>query len=236
MPGGARTLIDCPPPDRNYVMGIDISTGTGASNSAIAVYDTKTYTKVASLINPHIGSHRLAGYAVALARWFKGADGEGAYIIWEANGPGREFGPRVIDLGYRNFYYRTNEASIDKKVSKLPGWWTGRENKSTLLREYGRALGVGDLINRDSDAIQEMGNFKYVTGGNVEHVRAISAQDPSGAKENHGDIVIADALAWWVMKGPRFQEEPEPEIPHYCLYRRREKVRQEEEARQEIWV
>ena len=227
---------DKPPADRNYVMGIDISTGTGASNSAIAVYDTKTYNKVASLINPHIGSHRLAGYAVALARWFVGRDGEGAHVIWEANGPGREFGPRVIDLGYRNFYYRVNEKSIDRKVSKLPGWWTGRENKSTLLREYGRALASSDLINRDTDAIKEMGNFKYVAGGNVEHVKSISSQDPSGAKENHGDIVIADALAWWVMKEPRHQEEPEPEIPHYCLYNRMKKVRDEEEARQEIWV
>ena len=141
-----------PPHDRKYVMGIDISTGTGASNSAIAVYDTKTYTKVATLINPDIGTHRLAGYAVAMARWFKGRDGEGAYIIWEANGPGREFGPRVIELGYRNFYYRTQEQSIDRKVSKTPGWWTGSENKSTLLREYGRGLACGDLVNRDMDA------------------------------------------------------------------------------------
>lgn len=232
----ALGTFERPPADRNYVMGIDISTGTGASNSAIAVYDTKTYNKVASLINPHIGSHRLAGYAVALARWFVGQDGEGAHIIWEANGPGREFGPRVIDLGYRNFYYRVNEKSIDRKVSKLPGWWTGRENKSTLLREYGRALACGDLINRDTDAIREMGNFKYVTGGNVEHVKSISSQDPSGAKENHGDIVIADALAWWVMKEPRHQEEPEPEIPQYCLFNRMQKVRDEEEARQEVWV
>lgn len=227
---------DKPPDDRNYVMGIDISTGTGASNSAIAIYDTTTYTKVATLINPNIGSHRLAGYAVALARWFKGQDGEGAHMIWEANGPGREFGPRVIDLGYRNFYYRTQEQSIAKTVSKLPGWWTGRENKSTLLREYGRALAAGDLINRDVDAIKEMGNFKYVTGGDVEHVRSISSQDPSGAKQNHGDIVIADALAWWVMKEPRHQEEPEPVIPDRCLFRRMEKVREAEGARQEIWV
>ncbi len=227
---------DRPPADRNYVMGVDISTGTGASNSAIAVYDTKTFAKVASLINPNMGSHRTAEYAVALARWFAGSDGEGAYIIWEANGPGREFGPRVLSLGYRNFYYRTNEESIGRKVSKVPGWWTRRENKTTLLREYGRALAARDVINRDVEAIREMGNFQYVTGGNVEHVKSVSSQDPSGARENHGDIVIADALAWWVMKGPRYQEEPEPEIPARCLYRRMEKVREDEEARQEIWV
>jgi hypothetical protein len=32
--------------------------------------------------------------------------------------------------------------------------------------------------------------------GGVMHARSRSKVDPSGARENHGDRVIADALAW----------------------------------------
>jgi hypothetical protein len=35
----------------------------------------------------------------------------------------------------------------------------------------------------------------YLPTGEIAHARSQSKEDPSGAKQNHGDRVIADALA-----------------------------------------
>lgn len=38
-----------------------------------------------------------AEYVVALCRWFRGNEPEGAFLAWEANGAGRLFGDKVIE-------------------------------------------------------------------------------------------------------------------------------------------
>ena len=86
------------PQDRNYVLGVDVAAGTGASNSCITIGDCKTKEKIGEYAVNKYKPHELAKVAVALARWLKGVSGT-ARLIWEANGPGREFGDTVIELG-----------------------------------------------------------------------------------------------------------------------------------------
>jgi len=38
------------------------------------------------------------------------------------------------------------------------------------------------------------------TSDSIDHSGAIASEDPSNSKENHGDRVIADALAWLAVK------------------------------------
>ena len=45
----------------------------------------------------------------------------------------------------------------------------------------------------------ECREFIYDSSGGVEHSLSINATDKSGAKSNHGDRVIADALACMAM-------------------------------------
>ena len=117
------------PGDRRYAMGVDIATGTGASNSVISVGDCMTGEKVAELCTPNMRPDQLGKYAVALDKWFKGNDYGGAFMIWEAPGPGRNFGDVVLENGHRNIYYRTNETSVAKKQSIIPGWWPTKDEK-----------------------------------------------------------------------------------------------------------
>lgn len=86
-----------PPKDHRYIVGGDVSAGTGSSNSTLCVWDEATAEKVAEYANPYIRPEALAYQAVALAQWFGNA-----LLIWEANGPGRQFGSRVVDLDYGN--------------------------------------------------------------------------------------------------------------------------------------
>jgi hypothetical protein len=183
-----------PPTDTNYSIGCDVATGTGASNSVISVADATTGRKVAEYSNSHIMPHRLAFLAVAIARWFKGECGQG-YLIWENNGPGRIFGNTVKEIGYRHVYYRRNENSLSRKETDTPGWASTKENKLSLLGGYRRALASRAFVNRHLAAIEECEAYVYLPGGGIAHQGSQMSADPSGAKDNHGDRVIADALA-----------------------------------------
>lgn len=184
-----------PPADMECAIGVDIAAGTGASNSSFSVGNRRTGEKVASLATPNMRPEQLARYCIALAHWFNGAQ-----IVPESNGPGRNFIDACIEKGYLNLWYRTNETSIAKKITMIPGWHASKESKLALHGEYRRAMASGEFINRDVDSLEECKQIVFSPTGGVEHSRAANNIDPSGAKDNHADRPTADALCWKGMK------------------------------------
>lgn len=194
-PDGAGDL----PRDRDYAMGIDIATGTGASNSVISIGDKKTGEKVGEFAVPNLRPDQLAVHAVALAKWFAGPSGRGAFMVWEAAGPGRIFGDVVVnELLYREVYLRSAEGRIGKRQSELLGWYPTRDTKITLFGNYRKKLYEEQFINRSAEAMKEHREIIYTANGSLEHSRS-HGTDPSGARMNHGDRVTADALLALVM-------------------------------------
>ena len=222
------------PKDRKYAIGVDIATGTGASNSVISVGDCNTGEKVAELCSPNLRPDQLGRYAVALAKWFTGNTPGGAYMIWEAPGPGRNFGDVVLEHGHRNIYFRTNETSVTKKHSTIPGWWPTKDEKRSIYAEYRRALSSGRFINRSKPAIEECREIIFAQTGWVTHSRSLSKMDPSGARENHGDRPTADALLWKAMSKTIPRKVQKTVIPENTLAYRR-MVRLEKQASKETW-
>lgn len=192
-----ETLTVDEPPDkfREFVLGVDIAAGTGASNSVITVGDKITGEKIAEFVSARVRPEELARVAVAMARWFNEA-----FLVWEANGPGRQFGAQVLELGYRNIYYKQDEGKFPKKDSQVPGFYTTDATKRMLLTEYGLAVSRGHFVERSAEALKECAEIVYLDDGSIGHVKSSSAFDPSGAGDNHGDRVIASALCWKGMK------------------------------------
>lgn len=222
---------------RRYAIGVDISAGTGKSNSAFSVVDSTTGEKVAEYASPYVRPESLAEKAVALAQWFNGA-----YLIWESNGSGGGlFGKRVMELGYRDVYYRKAEMALSKKTSDTPGWGSSDDTKDALLYAYRRRLARGRFINRSQEALDETRFYVTAPNGHVVHERANNSVDPTGAKKNHGDRVIADALACKALGEVGI---PDPETvdptagdetaPMGSLARRRAQW-EEEQRRREEW-
>lgn len=210
--------------EHKTVLGVDVSAGTGASNSCLAGYDVVTGEKILEYTYPYIRPEEFAKQAVAIARWMGNA-----YMLWEANGVGRQFGSRVMDLHYSNVYLRKREEAISKKVSNIPGWAPTREGKKVLLGNYRLAVENETCINRSKEALQECLEYIFDQQG-VSHARASDKEDPSGAKDNHGDRVIADALAWHGMSERKSILKPsKPEIPVGSLAWRWQQRKQEEQ-------
>tara|TARA_R110001592_G_scaffold182683_3_gene426053 strand:+ start:4909 stop:6624 length:1716 start_codon:yes stop_codon:yes gene_type:complete len=208
------------PTDRKYVIGADIAAGTGSSNSVLAIGDCRTGEKVGELVTPHLRPDQLATYAVALGRWFCGPDKE-ALLIWEAPGPGRNYGDRILELGYKNIWYKKDQ---NGNRSKIPGWWPTKDEKRSIYSDYRTALSTSHFINRSMDALRECKEIVFAATGWITHSRSLRTIDPSGARENHGDRPTADALLWRGMQKPSPVRMPNVGTPEGSMLWRRQLI------------
>ena len=225
------------PRDRRYVIGIHISAGTGASNSCMSIAESKTSEKIGEFASPDMRPDQLAKYAVALANWFQDENGRPALLIWECQGPGRIFADAVVELGHREIWYRTSENTIDKSPTRSMGWMPTRDSKQALLGRYRKSLFNEEFVNHSREAIDECREFIYDSTGGVQHALSISANDKSGAKANHGDRVIADALACLALGGNRHIQVPSASVlPGSIAWRRKEEARRQLATRNLRWT
>ena len=199
---------------RRFVMGVDVSAGTGASNSTFAVYDRATREKVAEYANSRILPADFAVVVHAVARWFSNAR-----VVPDRSGPtGEVLVKRLVTDGYTNLYFRRNERKVGSPATDEPGVWLNPQQKTTCMEEYRAALGEARIVNRSARALDECLRFIRKMDGTIEHSEAANTQDPSGARSAHGDIVIADALANLELNSePAPLPDVEPEMPENCL-------------------
>lgn len=182
--------------ERPYVVGCDIAAGTGgdqSSNSVASIFDPIDGLKVGEFASQEISPEDFARYVgEILCPYF-----HDAYLIWEANGLGMSFGKIIVkELRYMKFYWRQSMDVVIEKNQKKPGWWSGTKEKQILLKSYGEALKTGRFRNLSIEAVRECGEYVFAPNGTVVHDKARTATDGSSTGENHGDRVIADALAW----------------------------------------
>jgi len=207
-------------PDIEAVIGVDIATGTGASNSAITISNKKTREDIGEWTCPHTTPNELAHLVFAMAKYFNDA-----FLIWDSGGPGSIFGKTIREIGYGNIYYKTDEKSIERKVSTIPGFHFDQYNKTPTLATLRDAIHNNEYIVRSKEFIREARDYIYVMAQNtVAHSRSRTTIDPSGAKENHGDLVISKALALKVIRlYGNDDQEGTPKKPQFCFAARRER-------------
>jgi hypothetical protein len=228
-------LVNGKPKPSKYGAGADIATGVGATPSCFSIFDALNGEKVLSYANPHIRPDLYAVLCVALCNLFMDLDGNPALFCWEMQGPGESFGQKVVDLGFRNFYFRTREDTLEKRISGNPGWYPNQKPKE--IRAYMAALYTGDCINRDKLAMEETLQYRYGPRGVIEHANEENVEDPSGARINHGDRVTADFLAWKMCLAlgvVKIKEEKEKAPPLLSLQWRRDFA--ERGVREEAWA
>lgn len=223
--------------DGKTAAGADISAGTGASNSALAVYSKKTNEKILEIATPFIRPEGFARLVVATCLWIKNATGFAPFLIWESNGPGRQFGSVVRELKYNNFYLRADDESITHKVSDVPGVPATRKTKHDMMGKYRDAVETRRIVNRSQEALEETLEYIFGKGGGVEHAKTKGAEDSSGAEENHGDRAMADALACKGMnvrlRAKASKVKPEPPVGSLA-WRIKTRKQQEKQSNQEL--
>jgi len=190
------------PPGR-YGAGADISQGVGSSNSVLAVGDARIGRKVAELAVCDQDPRDFAMTCVAICRLFKDYDGQPAMLCWESIGPGGLFGATLKKVHYTRLYYRESKDIMrgTSQISDIAGWNPNVVgSKRHLLDQYTIALRDHALVDLSKDAFDDCKHYRFSdTKDTVEHPKHAGGPDPSGARSNHGDRVIAGALMWLVM-------------------------------------
>ncbi len=235
--GNGRLALWCeivhgaPPLGRPYVIGVDASAGTGASNSVASIWDAKTSEKVGEFVDPNCKPERMAKQVIALCKWF-----DDAFLIWETNGSGRAFGDAIIEWGYCHYYSRAKGDETGETGGKA-GWVPTRDNKYQLLSQYRGALTDRMAFNRSEPAMNETLEYVFLGNNWVEHSSLNEVEDPSGARDQHGDRVIADALAVKVMDGqPKAVTHVNRVLSPLSLAGRREEAKRRERDQRDPFV
>jgi len=190
----------------NYAMFADIASGKGSSNSAIAVMDRESGTIVAEFVDPHTGPHELAQEAcMAGATVFAGGT-EGAFLGWEANGPGEAWYEDIRAENYTNVYFRRQLGKRSDRKTRDYGWRSDRKGKRVLLSGLSRAIIRNEINIPSKQGLAEMLEYVYYPDGSIGpgHMH----DETTGARESHGDRVIAYAgVVYMRQEAPRFLEE-----------------------------
>ena len=184
-----------PPRDTRYIFGIDTAAGNadtggrGASNSVIAVCDWRTGEIVAEFVTSGLQPYELARVAVAAGLWFEGDDFQGALMVPESNGPGNQLIDCLVNKQrYGNVY------TPDPTEMKY-GWFKdGRGDAARLaFGLHQEMICNGRFKERSMDCVREMRHYQHNPNGKGApiHSASILSDDPSGARDNHGDRVIA---------------------------------------------
>lgn len=227
-------LLHVPPSD--YVISADLGTGRGATPSCLTIFDSSKGEKVGRVTDFYSEPRVMARLAVSLCHLFTGRDGT-AHLIWETPGPGLDFGDEVLkNLNYRNIFWRTDPFRDNEKTSDIPGWAAQTNTKRHVHDLYRTALKCGDFTNWDEPALREC--LAYVhEKGTVEHPKAMKNIDKSGQGLNHGDHVVADALAWFVAgKKVQYVEKPPPPEPSVRSIAGRRLLAQRQAREADVWV
>jgi len=200
-------------PNRPYVISADVAAGGGGgtSESVLDVWDVQLRAKILRFSSKRTYPNELADLAMAFGKWFRWAT-----LIWERNGStGSQFTAEIRRRGYP-YLFRQRSEQIDQKVSKKPGFGSTADSKDQVLGAYAMSLKTNELINPDEEALRQCLKYVYMQNCHVAHEDSISAEDPTRVKGNHGDQVIADALAnWAIMQARPMRDAPEDVEPDY---------------------
>uniref|UniRef100_A0A6M3IF42 Putative terminase n=1 Tax=viral metagenome TaxID=1070528 RepID=A0A6M3IF42_9ZZZZ len=186
----------------NYVIGCDLSKGTGTSNSVAAVIDVNTNELVGLYVTAYLSISDFTERVVALGEWIGG--NEQPLIGWEENGA-PEFQVRVNELGWYNLYVKQNKLNKPTKSANKYGWRSTKGTNGTkveVLNKLDAALHEGlrdvprfrPLIVYDEQLINELASYVWAEG-KIDIMPAAMQTESSGAKAAHGDRVIACAVA-----------------------------------------
>jgi len=185
------------PPDHQYAVGCDISTGLGGSytsNSVIQVVDCTLSEQVLEFAINTMDPGEFADLAMLVGKWF-----HGAYLAWEHNGPGAAMTARVMEKKYPNVYKR---AQMWKKVTqrrKMVGFWTNDQTKEGMFGDLKFAVRNREFSIRSESCVKECGQY-IRQNGKIVHAVSAKTEDDSSKGTAHGDRVIALCIAFQAMK------------------------------------
>ena len=167
---------------------------------------------VAEFVDPYISTYDFADEVANAGKYlFKGGRSQ-MFLGWEVNGPGEDWHRDLRRNNYTAMYFQRAVAQAGQRRSKAYGWRSDRQKKLVLLRALDRAITRGDIIIPSQAGLNEMLEYVRYEDGSIGpgHLR----DELSGARESHGDRVIAyGGCVFMRAEVGKYEEEPEQDKP-----------------------
>lgn len=177
-----------------YGMGIDLSDGTGASNSVSAVIDYTLGQVVGELASAQLSPARFAYECALAAAWI---GGERLVLQTHENNGGRGQQFAKVALNLESWLYLDHEQGtlLKTRESKIAayGFTTNNVSKASALLELREAYHSGALTDPSGRAIDEAKSYIRFDNGSIGPARL--EEESADALATHGDRVIARMLA-----------------------------------------
>ncbi len=224
--------------------GVDVSAGTGMTPSCLSIMHALTGEKVLEYANANIYAPDFAVFCVAICRMFADEDGTHPILSWEMQGSAA-FAKRVRELGYNPIFINRDEEAVGNPFNSSMRAGVNQSPRAILevMEHYRDGLYTERCINRSDYALAECLNFVYTTSG-VEYKGkrkpSKMADEGSGARMHHGDVVKADALAFKMIKEMGFdklkKEVVDPDYIDPTTMAGRMKLWERDREAEEVWV
>lgn len=171
-----------PVPGHRYIIGVDISTGTGSDYSSLEIIDVAEYEQVAEY-KGFISTPNFVRLIRKVANWYNEA-----YIIVESNSIGESI--------FNGLYYSENEPynnmfkqkKTKNNVTRFTGWITDIKSRKLIVNDFIDWITVPDLWNQikiySKRIWLEMSTWIWSGGNKAEH-----------SQGSHDDSIMAFAIA-----------------------------------------
>jgi len=226
-------ILGRPDQAKDYIFGIDISKGQGASNSVISIKCKQTGEKIAEWRDANTPPYEMARVTIAIALWCGGKK-KLPFLKWEMNGPGWDFGKLIVKEFHYPYYYRMKQVGgiRDKKLKKY-GWHSSPNAKQELLETYDRLLAHGGYFNHCVWSLEEAKIYVWFDDGGIGPAHLV--KENKAAKKTHGDCVIADALTLDNKDIPRGKTDDTIGMPERCFARRMKEHKDKKKRNKKSW-
>ncbi len=225
--------MDRPDQSKTYIFGIDIGKGQGASDSVISIKCKETGEKIAEWRDANTPPYDMARIAIALAIWCGGRKPRSLpFLKWENNGPGWDFGRLIVrEFNYAYYHRKVKTGQVADKKTKSYGFHTDRQSKHELLSLYDRMLAHGGYINHSITGLEQAKLYIHYASGGIGPAHMV--EESASARQQHGDIVIADALTLDDSELPKTKHAGVKTPFNSCAYRRDVALKKNRNKKQE---
>lgn len=177
-----------------YALGVDVSAGTGASDSSIFVMSRSTGAEIGYFADATIDPKELARLSKAAGYLF-GSTHRQAYLVPEVNGlVGDWYLTEIKRIGYQNIYRRVGKKDERReKESKKLGFWSPPQGQGNVLGELIRCIRHGQRKVWASIVYDQLAQYTWENGKLVH--KSEQGSDESESRDSHGDVAVACALA-----------------------------------------
>ena len=209
-------------PDRNcqYVVGVDVATGVGLTNSVAHVLRVGTmyepFEQVAEFACNFIDPHSFAPILQYIGHYYRSnVDEQDALMAIECNNAGESTQYDLMTIyGYTNLYiWKVYDRAGNVLTNRL-GWWTTPRTRRKIVLNGTRLLRTGMWHINSPWFIDEMADFVLLKGiGNamMDSEMEAAAKHKAGAMD---DRLFAGFIAVWCANDLHTGMEDDPVLQH----------------------